>query len=227
MRETVTESNTLQLAIEITQNELPIENEQIHPGVIYDTSLENTLNNIENGPFCRKKLKRDNGDIDWNGFPVEKMGGNKPKINERIYVITPGIQKILTDTSNVPLKSSNDKDNEKFIKFSENLDFGNLKAIPGECKSNRYMHSKTNSEKRVNKSNLEGQVIKINIPYNIIDIYTRLEVLLGLKISGYTDTLTEASSLIDEIYKRKEIQNEQQYRNALSKNHTKKMDPNS
>ena len=59
--------------------------------------------------------------------------------------------------------------------------------------------------------------VKIIIPSNIIDIYTRLEVLLGLNISGHTDTLTEASNLIDELYKRGEIQNKQQYRNALNK----------
>ena len=66
--------------------------------------------------------------------------------------------------------------------------------------------------------NLQGRGIeKIIIPSNIIDIYTRLEVLLGLKLSGHTDTLTEASNLFDELYKRGEIQNKQQYRNALNK----------
>ena len=55
------------------------------------------------------------------------------------------------------------------------------------------------------------------IPSNIIDKYTRLEVLLGLKLSGHTDTLTEASNLIDELYKRAEIKNKPQYRNALNK----------
>ena len=65
---------------------------------------------------------------------------------------------------------------------------------------------------------LKGRGIeKIIIPSNIINIYTRLEVLLGLKISGHTDTLTEASNLIGELYKRGEIQNKQQYRNALNK----------
>ena len=58
---------------------------------------------------------------------------------------------------------------------------------------------------------------KIITPSNIIDIYTRLEILLGLKLSGHTDTLTEASNLIDELFKIGEIQNEQQYRNTLDK----------
>ena len=65
--------------------------------------------------------------------------------------------------------------------------------------------------------NLQGEGVKIIIPSNVIDIYTRLDILLGLKLSGYNDTLTEASNLIDEIYKRGEIQNKQQYRNALNK----------
>ena len=60
-------------------------------------------------------------------------------------------------------------------------------------------------------------VEKIIIPSNIIDIYTRLEVLLGLKVSEHSDTLTEASNLIDELYKRVEIQNKQQNRSALNK----------
>ena len=73
-------------------------------------------------------------------------------------------------------------------------------------------------EEITNESNdLEGQGVKIIIPSNIIDIYTRLEVLLGLKLSGHTDTLTEAGNLIVELYKRGEIQNKQQYRNALNK----------
>ena len=65
---------------------------------------------------------------------------------------------------------------------------------------------------------LKGRGIeKIVIPSNITDIYTRLEVLLGLKLSVHTNTLTDASNLIDELYKRGEIQNKQQYRNALNK----------
>ena len=64
---------------------------------------------------------------------------------------------------------------------------------------------------------MEGQGVIIIIPSNIIDIYSRLEILLGLKISGHMDTLTEASNLIDDLYKRGEIQNKQQYRNAYNK----------
>ena len=44
-----------------------------------------------------------------------------------------------------------------------------------------------------------GDEKKIYIPFNIIDIPTRLQVLLGLKLSGHNDTLTEVSNLIDEL----------------------------
>ena len=155
----------------------------------------------------------DDGDIFWNGFPVEKMGGNKLKINEKIHNITPGFQKVLTETSNIPLKKLKDKDREIFNNILESLDFENYKPIRGESKSGRYKQSKSN----FNKRNLQGEGVKLIIPSNIVDIYTRLEVLLGLKLSGHTDTPTEASNSIDELCKRGEIQNKQQYRNAINK----------
>ena len=64
---------------------------------------------------------------------------------------------------------------------------------------------------------LKGRgVEKIIIPSNIIDIYARLENLLGLKLSGHTDTLTEASNSIVELYRRGEFHNKQQNQNALN-----------
>ena len=85
----------------------------------------------------------------------------------------------------------------------------------------RYIQNKLDDDVRkiLNLDNqLKGRgVEKLIIPSNIIDIYTRLEVLLGLKLSGHSNTLTEASNLIDELYKRGESQNKQQYRNALNK----------
>ena len=42
------ESNTPQLATENARNDITIENEQLHTGVISDTLLENTLNNMKN-----------------------------------------------------------------------------------------------------------------------------------------------------------------------------------
>ena len=206
---TQTQPETPQAAIENTLTPQPVENNE---GVIYDVELENTLNNMKNNAGFFKIEERDNGDVFWNGFPVEKIGGNKIKINENVFDITRGIQKVLTDTSNIPIKKLNDQDREIFNYILESLDFKNYKPVRGESKSGRYKQSKTNFKKH----NLEGQGVRIIIPSNIIDIYLRLEVLLGLKLSGHSDTLTEASNLIDGLYKRGEIQNKQHYRNALN-----------
>ena len=128
--------------------------------------------------------ERDNGDVFWKGFPVEKIGGNKIKIDENIFNITQYIQKVLTDTSSIPIKKINDQDREIFNNILENLNFKNYKPIRGESKSGRYKQSKSNFDKR----ELTGQGIeKIIIPSNIIDIYTRLEILLGLNLAGHSD----------------------------------------
>ena len=79
------------------------------------------------------------------------------------------------------------------------------------------IQNRTFDEITDDSDDLQEEGIKTIIPSNKIDIYTRLEILLGLKLSGHTDTLTEASNLTDELYKRGEIQNEQQYGNALDK----------
>ena len=100
------------------------------------------------------------------------------------------------------MKKQNDKEREKFNNFLESLDFEKHKAILGEPKSSRYRQFKTNFKKRT----LGCQGAPFIVPFNIGYIYTRLEVLLGLKLSGYTHTLTQASKLFDEIYKRGEIQ---------------------
>ena len=78
------------------------------------------------------------------------------------------------------------------------------------------IQNKTFDEITHHSYDLQGEGVKIIIPYNIIDIYTRIGILLGLELSGHTDTLREASNLIDELYKRGEIRKEQQYRNALN-----------
>ena len=94
------------------------------------------------------------------------------------------------------------------------LNYEIYKSKSGEISSGRYKNTKT----ILKPINLQGQGIeKFVIPSNIIDLYTRLEILLGLKLSGHTDTLTEASNLIDELYKIGEIQNEQHNRNAINK----------
>ena len=123
-----------------------------------------------------------------------------------------------------------DEDNLIVYDILKNIGFYSMRHTKG-LKSARMKDALINLPKEIDKirnptlpaienesDNLQGEGIeKVIFPSNILDIYTRLEVLLGLKLSGLTDTLTEASNLIDELYKRKEIRNKQQYRNALNK----------
>ena len=113
---------------------------------MYDISLENTLNIMKKITAFFKIEERDKGNIFWNAYPTEIIGGKKLKINENIYDKTPGIQKVLTDTSNMPLK---EKDSEIFMNILDSLDFKNYKAIRGDSKSGRYKQSETNFEKKV------------------------------------------------------------------------------
>ena len=53
----IKETNSPQPAVENTPTALPIENEKIQPGVIYDTSLENTLSNMRK-KYCFFKYRR-------------------------------------------------------------------------------------------------------------------------------------------------------------------------
>ena len=87
--------------------------------------MENTLNKLKNNTGFFNIEEKDNGDFFWIGFPFEKMGDEKLKINKKNCIITPGIQKVLTETSSIPLKKLTNRDREKFNKILESLDFEN------------------------------------------------------------------------------------------------------
>ena len=145
----------------------------------------------------------------WNGYPNKMLRGTEVEINDKKIKITSNLRKFFTQTSNIPLKKLNEQEWEIYKKFLETLDFANYKPKSGESKFGRYKYSETN---------LKGRGIeKFIIPSNVIDIYARLELLPGLKLSDNTDNLTEASNSIDELYKRSEFQIEQPYRNARNK----------
>ena len=160
------------------------------------------------------------------GVPIQISEGDTIKIIENIYELTPEIYKALT----YPTYTGKTMKNENDILMMYNIirdrgytgigDRDSAKKTFFTIKLPKLVEeiqNKTFDEIALDSdSDLQGGV-KIIIPSNIIDIYTRLEILLGLKLSGHSDTLTEASSLIDELYKRGEIQNKQQYRNAFDK----------
>ena len=161
-------------------------------------------------------------------FLSKQRGENRISINKHEYDIKPNIQNYFTNT-NQTTKNMDDEDKLTIYDILKNIGFYSMKHKKG-LKSARMKDALINLPREIDKirnptlptienesNNLQGDGAKIIIPSNIIDIYIRLEVLLGLKLSGHTDTLTEASNLIDELYKRGEIQNKEKYRNALDK----------
>ena len=159
-----------------------------------------------------------------NNKPIKSPGGTKIIVDENEYDLTKGIRDVLTKKTNKSIKSLNDNEKVVLRDFLSKTGYYSRKPTKGKPSGlDNYIKHKLDDEVRKIldldiKPKLKGKgVEKIIIPSNIIDIYTRLEILLGLKISRHTDTLTEASNLIDELYKRGEIQNKQQYRNALNK----------
>ena len=161
------------------------------------------------------------GGASINEIPILILGGDSWKIKDIVHETTPEIHKAFSSTGFTGETMKNESDILMMKNILRDVKYTGV----GDRDSKRKTVFTIDLPKRVreiqNKTfdeiDLEGQGLKIIIPSNIIGIYTRLEVLLGWRLSGHSDTLTEASNLIDELYKRGEIQIKQRYRNALSK----------
>ena len=137
-------------------------------------------------------------------YSIKKLRGTTVQTNDNENNRTPGRQKMFTDQSYKTAKSKNDTEKLVFRDILQKTEY--YKCLPTKsCMSVCDRYNKNDLDKEVRRSsNLDtkhkGRGIEKNIiPSDIFDIYTRLENLLGLKLSGHTDALTEASFLIKEI----------------------------
>ena len=137
-----------------------------------------------------------------NSFSIRTPGGTEVEINGNKNDTTPCLQKVFTDTKYKTDKSMSETEKVVFRDILLRTIYNTNIAGKGKM-SGRDTYIKYELDNEVRRIlNLDKQfkgrgVEKNVIPSNIIDIYTRLEILLGLKLSGHTDTLTEASNLID------------------------------
>ena len=163
------------------------------------------------------------------GVPIVTLGGDKLRISGNDYELTPEIFKALSYTGYTGNTMKNESDILMLNNNIRDLGYTGIGDHPSKRKTFltetlpklvEEIQNRTFEEINVDSDNLQGDGVKIIIPSNVIDIYTRLEILLGLKLSGHGDTLTEASNLIHELYKRGEIKNKEQYRNAPNKFNT-------
>ena len=203
-------------AIENTQTIL--QNSESQTPAIENTSqaLRDTLTLMKrNKNFF--KLEQVGNRVFWNKTPVIPQGENTVSIKGKEFDINPNIQNYFTNTK-ITTKRMNNEDKSIVYDILKNIGFYSTHHSKG-MKSARMqdaLYNLPNEIRRIrnpplpaieNESdNLQGEGVKIIMPSNIIDIYTRLEVLLGLKLSGHTNTLTEASALIDQLFKLGEIQ---------------------
>ena len=218
---------------EIVPVEIELEDENIQTNLralpnssMFSDQMTKTLGRLMSSASSLKITSTSSGATNL-GFPVYTLGGDRIQIKNDIYDLTPEIYKALSYTGYTGENLKNENDILMLYDIINDLGYtgiGDIKSkrkiilteklpkVVEEIQNRTFEEITDNSD-----SDLQGEGLKIIIPSNIIDIYTRLDILLGLKLSGHTDTLTEASALIDELYKRGEIQNKKQYRNALDK----------
>ena len=137
---------------------------------------------------------------------IKPLGENRISIKNQEFDITPDIQSCFTNTK-LATEILDNIEKETVFDILKNVGFyANIPKIG--FKAARMQDAMYNLPKVIDKirnlslptfenisdSDLEGHGLKIILPSNIMDFYTRLEILLGLKISGHTDTLTEASN---------------------------------
>ena len=180
--------------------------------------LKETFNSLSKESNALKLIKDENDKLSINGIPIKSLGGDQVLVNDnKVYDLSTEIHKALSNSTYTGKSMKNREDELKLYNFLRDIRYTRIK---GQNKSSQmiYFNKLLNKYKNEPNLNLKGEGIeKIIVPSNIIDIYTRLEILLGLKLSGHSNTVTEASVLLDELYKLGDIQNKQQYQNALNK----------
>ena len=122
----------------------------------------------------------------WNGYPIKILGGTEVQIIDNKFNITPGVRKLLVDSSYNTAKS---------MKVMDNVDLGDMlqKNVYYDRKptkvriSRRDRYFKNHLDNDVRRIlNLDTKLYgrgreKVIIPIIKIDIYTRLKISLGLK----------------------------------------------
>ena len=153
-----------------------------------------------------KAIETPEGDITWNDID-KKIRASRVEIRGNEYYISPELQKVFTNSSGAPIQNLNIEDEVISSNISRSLNYRNYPPQRGKIsgRSNyikRHLDSDVKTILNETAGEIEGQGMKILINSNIIDIRTKLEVLLELTLSGHTDTLSGGSNLINELYKK-------------------------
>ena len=152
------------------------------------------------------KIKNSPSRVTILGVPINTLGGHKLRIGDNDYESTLEKNEALpyTGYTGETMKNQNDilmmKNNIRDLDYTGTGDTDSRRKtfftiiLP---KLIEEVRNKTFDEIKDDSDDLQGEGVKLIELSKIIEIYTRLEVLLGLKLSGQNDTLTETSNLID------------------------------
>ena len=198
------------------QKLIPIEIKNLQTNI---TSLPNrsklsnkvmeTLGALMNSCKYLNLIQHDWGRASNLGISIFTLGGDRLKMDDNSYDLTLEVYKTLCSTSYTGknMKDENDTLTTDTIENELNLtgiadksSKRKLFLIQKFPKIDENLQNKIFDEIISDSDNLEGEgVEKLIIPSSIIDIYTRVEVLLAIKISGHINTLTEASNLLEQF----------------------------
>ena len=166
---------------------------------------------MKRGNFFLKLEEKPKGEVFWNKVITKPAGENRNDLDDKQYNIRPEIQNHFTKTK-ATTKVLNNNSKKTVYNILKDVAFYDMNHTR-ELKSARikdaikYLPNTINSiinppvllpaienieDSNEDKSdNLQGEGIeKTIIPSHILDFYSRLDVLLQLKISGQTYTLT-------------------------------------
>ena len=192
-----------------------------NPEIIPSVLMKDTIKSLKDDSSSIKLVDDGNGNMTILNTPIKLLGGDKLVANNVIYEFNDEIHKALSKSTFTGKSMKKYEDRRVLYNFLKDIGYAKAKFDKNNTSQSKFftkLFTQFENIKKEEPLDLKGYGIKkIIIPSNIIDIYTRLEILLGLKISGHTDTLTEASNLLDELYKQGEIQTKRQYQNALNK----------
>ena len=122
-----------------------------------------------------------------NGYPIKISRGAGVEINDEKYNITPGIQKVLVDSKYKTAKSMSDMEKLVFRDMLQKTNYYNRKPTKGRLsgRDKNICNDLDNDVRRIlnldSELNLISEVKELKkniIPSNIIDINTRIEILL-------------------------------------------------
>ena len=133
--------------------------------------------------------EKPNRDKLWESVLIQPIGEDSINVKNEEYDLTPNIQKTFTNTK-LTTKSLKNYEKGTVFDIPNNIGFYDIKHAKGFAKTilktiNPLLPAIENIEdsyEEISAYDWEGRGIgKIITPSNIIDIYTRLEVLLGNK----------------------------------------------